>query len=332
MKDRSGASDSPSLNLGPSRAIGGVAKQINNKVPPIGSPGRSYRVEALSKGLRLLSCFSGERPAMRVKDLVEATGIPMPTVFRLVATLEEEGYLERTPAGMVRPGTGVLALGFAAMQGLDLVETSAATIRELAAYTGETVNLGVLYQDQVLFVARVARSNTILAADIRVGSTVPAVFSSIGKVILAYMPENKLRTHINDASFEGTWGPRAVRSVKALESQLEEAREYGYLVQRDEAIPGLSSLAAPIWQADATVPAAINIAVPSAEYTTKQLLDRLLNPLLAASREISLRMGGGAASAASGSPTKASASNRRSATPTQAAHLTPLARKASPRW
>ena len=254
--------------------------------------GRSYRVEALAKGLRLLSYFSGERPALAVKELVDISGIPMPTVFRLVATLEEERYLERTVDGKVRPGTGVLALGFAALQGLDVVQTSAAIMRELAAATGETVNLGVLYHDQVLFVARLPRTNTILAADIRVGSTVPAVFSSIGKVILANMSDAELTARIDDRSFEGTWGPRAVRTLDDLRAQLAAARRDGYLVQRDEAIPGLSSIAAPIRQAGGSVAAALNVAVPSAEYGSRQLVDRLLPPLLAASGEISRRMGG----------------------------------------
>lgn len=268
--------------------IGGVP----DPPPAGGRPGRSYRVEALAKGLRLLSYFSAERPALSVKELVDLSGIPMPTVFRLTATLEGEGYLERTLDGKVRPGTGVLALGFSALQGLDVVQTSAAIIRELAAATGETVNLGVLYHDQVLFVARIARNNSILAADIRVGSTVPAVFSSIGKVILAHMSEADLAGRISDTSFDGTWGPRAVRTFDALRTQLSAARRDGYLVQRDEAIPGLSSIAAPIRQAGGTVAAAVNVAVPSAEYGNRQLVDRLLPPLLAASSEISRRMGG----------------------------------------
>jgi IclR family pca regulon transcriptional regulator len=228
---------------------------------------------------------------MRVKDLVALSGIPMPTVFRLVATLQEEGYLERTVDGMVRPGTGVLALGFAAMRGLDLVQTSEASLRELAATTGETVNLGVLYGDQVLFVARVPRANVALAADIRVGSTVPAVFSSIGKVILAHLSEEEFDRRISEESFRGTWGPRAVRTKNALKVQLAAARADGYLVQRDEAIPGLSSIAAPVRQAGEVVVAAVNIAVPSAEYGNRQLTDRLLAPLLATCREISLRLG-----------------------------------------
>jgi IclR family transcriptional regulator, pca regulon regulatory protein len=269
-------------------------RQLNDDGPP-GRAGRSYRVEALAKGLRLLSCFTAEQPALRVKDLAARSGIPMPTTFRLVATLEEEGYLERTADGMVRPGTGVLALGFAAMQGLDLVQMSEPVLRELAAVTGETANLGVLYGDQVLFVARIPRSNSLLAANVRVGSTVPAVFSSIGKMILAYLTEDELRQRISEDSFRGVWGPRAVRTMDALQAQLEAARHDGYLVQRDEAIPGLSSIAAPIWQARDEVTAAVNVAVPSAEYTSKQLLDKHLGPVLRASREISRRMGGPAA-------------------------------------
>src|ERR1700722_9144772 len=245
-------------------------------------PARSYRVEALAKGLRLLSYFTAERPALHVKDLVALSGIPMPTVFRLVATLTEEGYLERTVDGMVRPGTGVLVL----------VQMSEPVLRDLAAETGETVNLGVLYGDQVLFVARIPRRDTLVAANIRVGSTVPAVFSSIGKMILAYLSADELGQRVTPDSFRGTWGPQAVTTLDALTAQLESARRDGYLVQRDEAIPGLSSIAASIRQAGDTVAAAVNVAVPSAEYANERLIERLLEPLLGARREISRRMGG----------------------------------------
>lgn len=270
-----------------------MAKETSsNSNSESGPASRSYRVEALAKGLRLLSLFSAERPALRVKDLVDLTGIPMPTAFRLVATLEEEGYLERTVDGMVRPGTSVLALGFAAVQGLDLVQNSSSTMRELAASTGETVNLGVLYSDQVLFVARVPRRDSLLAAGIRVGSTVPAVFSSIGKVILSDLTDEELNRTINEDSFKGRLGPNAVKTMDELIVQLKSVRTDGYLIQQETAIPGLSSIAAPIRQGGDSVVAAINIAVSSSEYSKKQLTSKLLQPLLNAAREISMRLGG----------------------------------------
>jgi IclR family pca regulon transcriptional regulator len=257
-----------------------------------GSSTRSYRVEALAKGLRILSLFNQERTALRVTDLASLSGIPMPTTFRLVATLEEEGYLERTADGMVRPGTSVLALGFAAVQGLDLVQTSEPTMRELATVTSETVNLGVLYADQVLFVARIPRRDSPMLPGIRVGSTVPAVFSSMGKVILSGLDDDDLAQRISETSFAGRWGPRAVRTMEELRQQLAAAREQHYLIQQEEAAPGLSSIAAPIHQSDGTIIAAINVTVSSAEYTRRRLVGALLDPVLAASREITTRLGG----------------------------------------
>jgi IclR family pca regulon transcriptional regulator len=254
--------------------------------------GNRYRVEALAKGLRLLTLFTPQQPALRVKDLAELSGQPMPTVFRLVSTLEEEGYLERLPDGRLRPGTGVLALGFASLQGMDLVQTSASLMRELAAATGATVNLGVLFNDSVLFIARVQSSRSLVAADIRVGATVPAVYSSIGKVLLASLSPEEFERRISEESFSGAWGPRAVRDLTALGYQLENVRLDGYLIQEEEAVAGLSSLAVPIRQAGQGVVAAINVAVPSREYSQARILRELREQLLSTAKMISLRLGG----------------------------------------
>lgn len=256
-----------------------------------GKSANRYRVEALAKGLRLLSWFSPQRPALRVKELADLSGQPMPSVFRLVSTLEEEGYLERLPDGRVRPGTGVLTLGFASLQGMDLVQTSASVMAGLGAATNATVNLGVLFRDYVLFVARVQSPTSLIAANIRVGSTVPAVYSSIGKVLLAHLSPEDFEDRITDESFSGAWGPRAVRDRTALMRQLESVRLDGYLIQEEEAVAGLSSLAAPVLQAGQGVVAAINVAVPTRDYPQARILRELREPLLTAAGTISRRLG-----------------------------------------
>jgi hypothetical protein len=162
----------------------------------------------------------------------------------------------------------------------------------LAALVEGIPHHGVLYNDQVLFVARIPRRDGVLSDAIRVGSTVPAVFSSIGKVILSGMSEEELGRTISESSFAGRWGPNAVRTMDELREQLASAREDGYLLQQESAIPGLSSIAAPIRQSGKDIVAALNVAVPTAEYTRKKLLNTILEPLLAASREITLRLGG----------------------------------------
>jgi IclR family transcriptional regulator, pca regulon regulatory protein len=256
-----------------------------------GKPANRYRVEALAKGLHLLSLFSPERPALRVKELADLSGQPVPSVFRLVSTLAEEGYLERLPDGRVRPGTGVLTLGFASLQGMDLVQTSASVMTQLGAATNATVNLGVLFRDSVLFVAREQSRTSLIAANIRVGSTVPAVYSSIGKVLLAHLSPEDFERRITDESFSGAWGPRAVRDRTALMRQLESVRLDGYLIQEEESVAGLSSLAAPVLQAGQGVVAAINVAVPTRDYPQARILRELREPLLTAAGTISRRLG-----------------------------------------
>lgn len=254
------------------------------------SDDRAYRVEALAKGLRILALFSDRRPALRLTEIVALSGLPMPTAFRLVATLAGEGFLERLPGGAVRPGTAVLTLGFAALHGLDLVQTSAAILRDLAGETRQTVNLGVLSDDEVLYLVRLY-GNALVTANVTVGSRLPAIVTSMGKVLLAALPDDELGEHVDESSFKGTWGPNAVASMKALRKQLARVRADGYAVADEELARGLRSIAAPVRQANGEVVAAVNIAVAAAEFTVTRLVKTLRDPLLRACAHASLRLG-----------------------------------------
>src|SRR5260370_8214055 len=116
------------------------------------SPERpEYRVEALAKGLRILSLFDEQRPSWRVSDLAAAAGLPMPTVYRVVMTLASEGYLDHLPNGDYRPGVRTLTLGTAALRSLDLVGIATPNLTALGERTGETPNLAVLSADPILY-------------------------------------------------------------------------------------------------------------------------------------------------------------------------------------
>ncbi len=252
---------------------------------------RAYTVESLAKGLRILALFSERRPQLRLTEIVAALDMPMPTAFRLVATLEGEGYLERLPDGAVRPSAAVLTLGFAALRGLDLVQSSALILRELAETTKQTVNLGVLSHDQVVYVARLQSDTSLVTANITVGSTLPAFCTSMGKVLLAFAADDDLASRMDARSFAGTWGPRAAASLDALRPQLARVRAAGYALQDEEVAGGLRSIAGAVRGEDGRVIAAVNIAVPAVMYSVDDLVERFRAPLLAACEQISRRMG-----------------------------------------
>ena len=249
-----------------------------------------YRIEALAKGLDVLRLFDETTTVLRLREICDRTGIPMPTAFRVVATLEEGGFVERLPDGGIRPGVAVLTLGSAALRGSSLVQMSEQPLRHLAEETGETVNLGVLLGDQVLYLARL-RNSDLVTANIQVGSTLPAPYTSMGKLLLAYLPSDELRAALADFEFRADAGPNATRSLSDLEKRLVPIREQGYAVQDEEVAAGLRSVSVPVFGRDAERPAAaLNIAVSTQRHTVASLRGPLLEQLRQTADDISVRL------------------------------------------
>jgi IclR family pca regulon transcriptional regulator len=249
-----------------------------------------YRIEALAKGLQVLRLFDESTTSLRLREVVDRTGVPMPTAFRIVATLEEEGFLERDEDGNIHPGLAVLTLGSAALRGAGLVQASERPLRALAAATGETVNLGVLQGDQVLYLARL-RNADLVTANIQVGSTLPAVWTSMGKLLLAYLPPEEVTARLGPDAFSPGHGPNAVTSREQLDAQLAGIREAGYAVQDQELALGLRSVAVPIFGGGEAPLAAINVAVSAARQDVAALRGPILERTRQAAREIGLRLG-----------------------------------------
>jgi IclR family pca regulon transcriptional regulator len=254
----------------------------------VGRPG--YRVEALAKGLRILSLFTEQRQTWRITDIAPALGIPVPTVFRVVMTLAEEGYLDHLPNGDYRPGVRVLSLGTAALRSLDLVEIATPRLQELAETTGETVNLATLTRDRVLYLIRL-RNSDLVTANIQVGSTLAAVHTSIGKLLLAYLDEQDLRSRITSDSFAAKAGPNAKVDLTELSGELAKIREENWAMQDEELAFGLRSVAAPVRNSAGIVVAGANVAVQSRDWSTQRII-RELKPLVQQTcRDISALLG-----------------------------------------
>ena len=279
---------------GPTTATGTAqAAAVSDASPAEGAaPERpEYRVEALAKGLRILSLFDEQRPTWRVTDLASAAGLPMPTVYRVVMTLTAEGYLDHLPNGEYRPGVRTLTLGTAALRSLDLVALATPKLQQLAERTGETVNLAVLTGDRVLYLVRL-RNSDLVTANIQVGSTLPAVHTSIGKLLLAWLDEDDLRGRITPASFSAQHGPNAKLSLDELQGELAQIREQGWALQDEELAYGLRSVAGPISGPDGRIVAGVNLAVQARDWSTQRIVRELKPVVLAACAEISRLLSG----------------------------------------
>lgn len=280
MPRRSASSSSVALQPLEPSAEGEAADRPESEDRP------GYRVEALAKGLRILSLFDEQRPSWRVSDLAAATGLPMPTVYRVVMTLASEGYLDHLPSGDYRPGVRTLTLGTAALRSLDLVSIATPKLTELGQRTAETVNLAVLTGDRVLYLVRL-RNSDLVTANIQVGSTLPAVYASIGKLLLAHLDEADLNKRITAASFSANSGPNAKVSLAELRQELAAIRDQGWAMQDEELAYGLRSVAAPITGPDGRVLAGVNVAVGARDWSTQRMIRELKPAVMATCAEIS---------------------------------------------
>ena len=249
-----------------------------------------YRIEALAKGLDVLRLFDDATPSLTMHDVADRTGMPVPTAFRVVSTLEEKGFLERLPNGVIRPGLALVSLGSVALRSSSIVQLSEDSLRRLAASTGETVNLGVLAGAQVLYLARYENADMV-KANIQVGTTLPAAYTSIGKLLLAYMTPAQRSRVLSGQVFSSSAGPNAVATRDELEARLATIRVDGYAVQDEELAHGTRSIAVPIYSGEKMPIAAINVAAG----TTRQAMETLRGPILEAlqrtAADVSKRMG-----------------------------------------
>jgi IclR family pca regulon transcriptional regulator len=254
----------------------------------------SSHSQSLERGLAILSAFRSARPVLGVSELGRDLGLSRSTTHRYVATLAALGYLQQDPSTKkYRLGPRVLDLGFSAINSMELREIAAPHLRELSDATGYTVNMAILDNLDIVYVERCRSSQTgqrEIDLNLHVGARLPAYCTSLGKVLLAYLPsdERKLRLRRIEPSRRG---PNTITSRQALAAELDKVREQGYAINNEELAYGLRSIAAPILDRDGGAAAAINLAVHSSMVSSGDMGSRLAPVLRATAADISSRLG-----------------------------------------
>src|SRR5438128_10322225 len=191
------------------------------------------RVEALARGLAILSTFSGQEPWLGLSEIARRVGLTTPTTQRLLNTLRLLGYVEQSASTKrYRPGLAVLRLGYATLAGLGLREVALPYLQQLSADTGQTVNLAVLAGHEIVYVERIKRTE-LITANVHVGSRLPAYCTSMGKVLLANLEPQACDLALAGVVLEAT-GPNTIVSRPALERELVAIREQGLSLQDEE--------------------------------------------------------------------------------------------------
>jgi IclR family pca regulon transcriptional regulator len=209
----------------------------------------------------------------------------------------------------------VLELGYSYLSSFTLPQIAEPHLEQLVAQVRESSSLCVLDGEAIVYVARVP-TRRIMSATITVGTCFPAYATSVGRVILAHLPDEEIDARLARAELRPLTG-RTLVSARALRTELLRVRRQGYAIVDQELEEGLRSVAAPVRDRDGEVVAAVNIAVPAGRNSVESIRRDLLPQLLATVARIDADLGitGPARAASHGSGTRRSSSSPRSPAP-----------------
>jgi IclR family transcriptional regulator, pca regulon regulatory protein len=215
-------------------------------------------VQSLERGLSVIRAFDAEHRELALSDVARATGLTRAAARRFLLTLVKLGYVNFADGRFsLRPR--VLELGYAYLSSLTLPEVAQPHMEALVAKVNESSSISVLDDLEVVYVVRVP-TRRIMSITLSVGTRLPAYATSMGRVLLASLPEEELEERLSRIEIR----PLTARTVKAkdeLRVILAATRKQGYAATDQELEEGLRSLAVPIRDASDVVVAALNVSV-----------------------------------------------------------------------
>ena len=241
-------------------------------------------IQSVNRAFAIMELFDDRRPALGVSEIAELTGLNRSTCYRFCQTLKGIGYLEEVDRRRFRPGLKAVSLARAALGSRELPELAQPYLRELRDSVNEAVNMSLLDGTEIVYVARLL-SDHLITLRLYVGSRLPAYATSMGRAILAFLPEREAESILEKSDLRPVT-EHTIVDRRRLRTELQRTRARGYSFNDQEIAIGITGVAAPILSSNGRPVAAINLSIPR-PLGTGEIETVLAPPLLATARTIS---------------------------------------------
>ena len=247
-----------------------------------------YQVPALQRGLLVLTQFSRDERRLSGAELSRRLGLPRASVFRILQTLEQLGFVERVgETAQYQLGMAVLRLGFEYLASMELTELGRPILDELCNATGLSAHLVVRDGREVVFVGK-AMGRSLMSNSIQVGARLPAHATVLGRLLLADLSASELAELYHRVPLTA-FTDQTPTTIAALKQLIDADAHRGYGVSQGGFESTISTIAAPVWDENHRVSAAISVAVPARQVEPEQL-DELLTQVRSAAQRLSQRI------------------------------------------
>ncbi|EHL24233.1 IclR family transcriptional regulator [Acidovorax sp. NO-1] len=250
-------------------------------------PSDSY-VQSFARGLEVIRSFSAATPEQTLSEVAAQTGLTRAGARRILLTLQTLGYVA-TDGKLFRLSPRILDLGFAYLSSLPLWNLAEPVMEDLVEEVRESSSAAVLDGLDIVYVLRVP-THKIMRTTLGVGSRLPACWTSMGRVLLAGLPDDELQARLQGLRME-RFTEHTTTDGDALLAHIRHARQQGWSLVNQELEEGLISIAAPLTNRTGQTVAALNISGQANRTSATMMQESLLPALLRAARSISRMMG-----------------------------------------
>jgi DNA-binding IclR family transcriptional regulator len=247
---------------------------------------RRYEIEAVANALAILDAVAGTQP-LSLADAARVAGVSKSTAYRLLATLEVAGLVERLTASGYRPGANAVRWAMRLLDGVPLRREALPILRSVRDATGETVNLALLRGTGLIYVEILESPSPFRMADAP-GSSVAVHASALGKAVAVHLSPTQLAPLLGPEPYEALT-VHTPTSWAGVSSCLSQVRSDGYATDIEEVEIGVACVAVAILSRNEVV-AAISVSAPRARMSDERVAEvgRLL---IGAARQVEQRLG-----------------------------------------
>ena len=244
-------------------------------------------VQSVGKAFRLMEAFGADENGYLLADLARSAELDNGTTFRLLNTFVLLGYVEKNEATRrFRLSLKCLNLGFNAIARTDLRSLARPHLRKLVGGAAEAASIGVLDENEVIYIERIQSSVARTVVDVRIGNRVMVHSSALGQAILSCMPETQQRAMLERQPLQKIT-PYTLTDVEQILERLRLVQESGYVLSDQENRMGLRVIAAPIKDIDGYAVAGLSAVAPAYGQTCEQFELDMRDPIIAAAAELS---------------------------------------------
>ncbi|MFO7321854.1 MAG: IclR family transcriptional regulator [Chloroflexota bacterium] len=218
-------------------------------------------VQSVERAFRLLELLGSADDFLAISDLARMSGLPLGTTHRLLDTLVQLEYVERDPhSRRYTLGLKTLQLRGAVIGHMNLGMQAMPVMKALMQQVNETVHLAVLNDGEIVYIDRIEGLHT-QGMYTRIGKRAPAHCTALGKVLLAFLPQDGWREVVSRRGLR-RFTPHTITSVEELERELATIRERQFAIDDEEVEIGVRCVAAPVRDYSGEVVAAVSISGP----------------------------------------------------------------------